>query len=134
MQGQKGSEKVISYMREEMASTAESTGRNIDIAKGMVDEELNFTHLTIDDKKIEVNDLEGRKEGKLITLTTELAKKYKIADGEVETIDELLNELNLSEAKIVENKASWSESIVRFLTNPVSSIIIDDIWVFRNLI
>src|SRR5210317_1669810 len=52
MQGKKGSEKVISYMREEMASTAESTGRNIDIAKGMVDEELSFTHLTIDDESI----------------------------------------------------------------------------------
>lgn len=119
MQGQKGSEKVISYMREEMASTAESTGRNIDIAKGMVDEELNFTHLTIDGKKIEVTDLEGRKEGKLITLTTELAKKYKIADGEVETFDALLEELELSNAEVVSKKTSWSEAIVRFLTNPV---------------
>ena len=80
MQGEKGSEKVISYMREEMASTAESTGRNVDIAKGMVDEELSFTHIDIEGVEIEVTDLEGRKEGKLITLTTELAKKYKIAD------------------------------------------------------
>ncbi len=54
MQGQKGSEKVISYMREEMASTAESTGRNLDIAKGMVDEELSFTHLEIDGKLIDM--------------------------------------------------------------------------------
>ena len=89
MQGEKGSEKVISYMREEMASTAESTGRNIDIAKGMVDEELNFTHLNIDGVSVEVTDFEGRKEGKLITLTTELAKKYKIADGETETFDDI---------------------------------------------
>jgi len=119
MQGQKGSEKVISYMREEMASTAESTGRNIDIAKGMVDEELNFTHLEIDGESIEVTDLEGRKEGKLITLTTELAKKYKIADGEAETFDELLVKLDLSDAEVKSTKANWSEAIVRFLTNPV---------------
>ncbi len=119
MQGQKGSEKVISYMREEMASTAESTGRNIDIAKGMVDEELSFTHLEIDGKSVEVTDLEGRKEGKLITLTTELAKKYKIADGDAETFDELLEKLDLSDAEIKSTKASWSEAIVRFLTNPV---------------
>jgi len=119
MQGQKGSEKVISYMREEMASTAESTGRNIDIAKGMVDEELSFTHLTINGESIEVTDLEGRKEGKLITLTTELAKKYKIANGEVETFDALLEELELSNAEVVSKKTSWSEAIVRFLTNPV---------------
>jgi len=119
MQGNKGSEKVISYMREEMASTAESTGRNLDIAKGMVDEELSFTHLEIDGVSVEVTDLEGRKEGKLITLTTELAKKYKIADGDAETFDELLAELNLSDAEIKSTKANWAESIVRFLTNPV---------------
>jgi len=119
MQGEKGSEKVISYMREEMASTAESTGRNIEIAKGMVDEELNFTHLIINGDSVEVTDLEGRKEGKLITLTTELATKYKIADGETETFDDLLAELNLSDAEVKSTKANWSESIVRFLTNPV---------------
>jgi membrane-bound serine protease (ClpP class) len=119
MEGKKGSEKVISYMREEMASTAESTGRNIDIAKGMVDEELSFTHLEIDGDSVEVLDLEGRKEGKLITLTTELAKKYKIADGDAETFDELLTELGLEGAEVISTKATWSEAIVRFLTNPV---------------
>jgi len=121
MQGQKGSEKVISYMREEMASTAESTGRNVEIAKGMVDEELSFTHLDIDGVEIEVTDLEGRKEGKLITLTTELAKKYKIADGEIETLELLLDKLSLSEAEVKNTKTNWSEAIVRFLTNPIVS-------------
>ena len=47
MSGKKGSEKVISYMREEMASTAESRDRSKEIARGMVDEELSFTHLII---------------------------------------------------------------------------------------
>ena len=64
MKGNKGSEKVISYMREEMASTAEKRKRNTTIAKGMVDEELSFTHLVIDGDSVEVTDLEGRKEGK----------------------------------------------------------------------
>ncbi|SVB11888.1 uncharacterized protein METZ01_LOCUS164742, partial [marine metagenome] len=48
MSGKKGSEKVISYMREEMASTAEKRERNVDIAKGMVDEDLSFTHLVVE--------------------------------------------------------------------------------------
>ena len=48
MSGNKASEKVISYMREEMASTAESRDRNTVIAKCMVDEELSFTHVVID--------------------------------------------------------------------------------------
>ena len=42
MSGNKASEKVISYMREEMAATAEKRGRNKHIARGMVDEELEF--------------------------------------------------------------------------------------------
>ena len=79
MSGKKGSEKVISYMREEMASTAEKRERNIDIAKGMVDEDLSFTHLVVEGDSIIVDDLEGRKEGKLITLTTEQAIKYNLS-------------------------------------------------------
>ena len=90
MSGKKGSEKVISYMREEMAATAESRNRNSEIAKGMVDEDLSFTYLTIDGDSVEVLDLEGRKEGKLITLTTELAIKYNTADDEKESFEELL--------------------------------------------
>ncbi len=119
MQGQKASEKVISYMREEMASTAEIRGRNVDIAKGMVDEELSFTHIIVDGDSVEVTDLEGRKEGKLITLTTETATKYKIADGKVETLDDVLAALELSHATIRSSKENWSENFVRFLTNPV---------------
>ncbi|MFC1549747.1 nodulation protein NfeD [Candidatus Neomarinimicrobiota bacterium] len=119
MSGEKGSEKVISYMREEMASTAESRGKNTDIAKGMVDEELSFTHVVIDGDSIEVTDLEGRKEGKLITLTTDTAIKYQIADGETETIDDVLNTLGYSDAEIRSAEENWSENFVRFLTNPV---------------
>lgn len=119
MQGKKASEKVISYMREEMASTAEKRGRNTTIATGMVDEELSFTHLVISGDSVEVTDLEGRKEGKLITLTTEKALKYKIADGEGETFEEVLSALGISNATIRSAKENWSENFVRFLTNPV---------------
>lgn len=119
MQGNKGSEKVISYMREEMASTAEARNRNIDIAKGMVDEELSFTHLIIEGDSVEVTDLEGRKEGKLITLTTDLALKYKIADDEAKTLEDVLSKLGLEDAEIRSAKENWSENFVRFLTNPV---------------
>ncbi len=119
MQGKKASEKVISYMREEMASTAEKRHRNVDIAKGMVDEELSFTHLVTEGDSIAVTDLEGRKAGKLITLTTESAIKYKMADGEKETIKDVMAELGLSHAAIRSTKENWSENFVRFLTNPV---------------
>jgi membrane-bound serine protease (ClpP class) len=121
LSGKKGSEKVISYMREEMASAAESRGRNTEIAKGMVDEELNFTHLVIDGDSVEVTDLEGRKEGKLITLTTELALKYRMADDKAETFEEVLARLGLEDAEIRTLSENWSENLVRFLTHPVVS-------------
>ena len=119
MSGKKGSEKVISFMREEMASTAEKTGRSKEIARGMVDEELTFTHLLLNGDSLMVNDIEGRKEGKLISLTTEQAIKYKIADGKAGTITELIEALGYSESEIIENRENWSEKIVRFLTDPV---------------
>ena len=119
MSGKKGSEKVISFMREEMASTAEKRGRSKDIARGMVDEELAFTHLVINGDSVLVDDIEGQKEGKLISLTTDQAIKYGIADGSAETIDALLDSLGYSTAEIIETSENWSEKIVRFLTDPV---------------
>ena len=119
MSGKKGSEKVISFMREEMASTAEKRGRSKDIARGRVDEELAFTHLVINGDSVLVDDIEGQKEGKLISLTTDQAIKYGIADGSAETIDALLDSLGYSTAKLIETSENWSEKIVRFLTDPV---------------
>lgn len=119
MSGKKGSEKVISFMREEMASTAEKRGRNTEIARGMVDEELQFTHLVINNDSISVNDIEGRKNGKLISLTTEQAIKYNISDGKAETFSDLIIELDYSKYEVKQNIENWSESLVRFLTNPV---------------
>ena len=40
--GEKASEKVISYMREEMASTAEANNRSRQIAEAMVDENITI--------------------------------------------------------------------------------------------
>ncbi len=121
MSGKKGSEKVISFMREEMASTAEKRGRSKVIARGMVDEELNFTHILLDGDSLKVEDIEGRKEGKLISLTTEQAIKYNVADGKAENIDSLLDSLNMSGYNIIDKNENWSEAVVRFLTNPVVS-------------
>ena len=119
MSGKKGSEKVISFMREEMASTAEKRGRNKAIARGMVDEELTFTHLLIDQDSILVDDIEGRKEGKLISLTTDQALKYHIADGTADNIEIMLDILGYKDIEIIDKRENWSEDIVRFLTNPV---------------
>ena len=139
--GKKASEKVISYMREEMAATAEKRGRSKEIARGMVDEELEFPsevkyeyvttdnevdtiktivhYLIFDQDTIYVDDIEGRKQGNLITLTTEQALKYNIADNSADTFESVLDLLGLSGSKINTTSENWSENFVRFLTNPV---------------
>ena len=141
MQGKKASEKVISYMREEMAATAEKRGRNTYIARGMVDEELEFPnkvikeftndgedldtiktkvyYLVIDSDTVIVDDIEGRKQGNLITLTTEQSLKYKIADASLENFEAVLDTLGFSNLAVNKTTENWSENFVRFLTNPV---------------
>ena len=121
MSGSKQSEKSQSYMREEMAATAEKSGKNTDIARGMVDEELSFEFLVINGDSLKVDDIEGRKEGKLITLTTELALKYNIADGKSESVEELLSDLGIENYNIIALSENWSEDLVRFLTDPTIS-------------
>ena len=141
MQGNKASEKVISYMREEMAATAEKRGRDKYIARGMVDEELEFPnkvikefindgevvdtiktklyYLVIDGDSVTVDDIEGRKQGNLITLTTEQSLKYKIADASIENFEAVLDTLGFSNLVVNKTTENWSENFVRFLTNPV---------------
>ena len=124
MSGSKQSEKSQSYMREEMAATAEKSGKNPNIASGMVDEELSFEYLVVNGDSLKVDDIEGRKEGKLITLTTELALKYGIADGKGESIQDVLSSLGINEYDLVTVDENWSENVVRILTNPtVSSLL-----------
>jgi len=56
VQSNKAGEKAQSYMREEMAATAESKGRNPDIAMAMVDESLDIDTLIQLARKDLVND------------------------------------------------------------------------------
>ena len=83
-----------------------------------------FEYLVVDGDSLKVEDIEGRKEGKLITLTTELALKYGISDGKSETVEELLLELGIDNYNITRLNENWSENLVRVLTNPtVSSLL-----------
>jgi membrane-bound serine protease (ClpP class) len=107
-EGKKQSEKYQSYMRGEMRSTAEKNGRRTDIAEGMVDESINVADL-------------GDDSTKLITLTTEEAIKFKIADTTAFSIKEVLFAFNLGNAKIISISSNWAEDVVRFLNNPIVS-------------
>jgi membrane-bound serine protease (ClpP class) len=109
--GEKVGEKYQSYMRSEMRSTAEKNGRRVDIAEGMVDERIVVEGL--DDSTT------------LITLTSEEALKYGIADTLLKNFDELYAYFKFGNSEKVLQKSNWAEDVVRFLNNPiVSSILI----------
>lgn len=109
--GEKQSEKAQSYMRAEMGSTAERTNRNKLIAQAMVDEDIAIEGII--------------EKGKLLTLTSVEAEEHGISDRTVEDEDEIYEILGVSNPSVTTVKISFSENIVRFLTNPiVSSLLI----------
>jgi membrane-bound serine protease (ClpP class) len=109
--GQKQSEKYQSFMRSEMRSTAERNGRRTDIVQGMVDE--NITVPGINDHN------------RLITLTSDEAKKYGIADTLVYSLNDCLSAFGLKDAQVIKVSSNWAEDLVGFLNQPlISSILI----------
>lgn len=117
--GAKAPDKYQSYMRKQMRSTAESHGkdtlikngdttykyyRNPDIAEGMVDERVVVDGLDDADK--------------VITLTTEEALKWGYCEGQVASIDEILELNQIKNAKIINVKPSSVDKLVAFFANP----------------
>ena len=95
-------EKYLSYFRQEMRVTAETRGRDGDIAEAMVDADAEVPEIS--------------EKGKLLTLTTRSALEYGIADVEATSVAEALDKLGLS-ARVEELERSWSEGLVSFLTS-----------------
>lgn len=105
--GQKGSEKMQSYMRSEMRATAERNGRRTDIAEAMVDEKVVVPGL-VDSTQ-------------LVTLTAAEAAKFSITDTITLSIDETLAAFGYEDYELVPIEINWAEEVVRFLSNPVIS-------------
>ena len=114
--GEKVGEKYQSYMRFEMRSTAERNGRRVDIAEGMVDERIVIPGL-VDSTQ-------------LVTLTSEEALKYGIADTLMSNIDEVFAYFKLQDAEKIYQKSNWAEDVVRFLNNSIISSILIMIGIF----
>ncbi len=109
--GEAAPDKYQSYMRSIMRSTAEASGRDPKIAEAMVDENLV---------------VEGISEaGSVITFSTAEAITYGFCEGEINSLDELLFELNLLDAELVRYEVSTVETIISFFINPfISGILI----------
>jgi membrane-bound serine protease (ClpP class) len=103
-------EKMVSYMRAEMRSTAEAKGRRGDIAEAMVDRHIEIKGII--------------KKGKLLTLDTSQALKLKFADYKAKSIKELLKKLNIAHTKLRYVQINWAEKVARFFTDPLVSSIL----------
>ncbi len=108
--GKKQSEKAQSYMRSEMRSTAERTGRRTDVAEGMVDERVEIEGL-VDSTQ-------------LVTLTSKEAVNYGIADTILVNLDEVLKFSGYENSDLVELDVEWAESFIRFINNPIITSIL----------
>ena len=95
------SEKVISYFRKEMKSTAESGNHPGNIAAAMVDPDLQIAGVV--------------EKGKLLTLTTQEAIRLKLAEHEVKTLEELYGKFQLEGITIENRPIPWTEKVVELM-------------------
>jgi membrane-bound serine protease (ClpP class) len=105
--GQKVGEKYVSALRKLFRATAEHNGRPPVVAEAMVDEDVAIPGLV--------------EKGKLLTLTTQEALKWKVADGQFDTLEALLAHLGFAPQSVVHMQTNWAEALVRVLTHPVFS-------------
>lgn len=108
--GAYATEKMQSYMRGIMRSTAETQGRDPLIAEAMVDERIVIDGIV--------------KEGELLTLTTDQAVALGFVEGEMRNLDAVMVHMGWADRPLVDVQEIWAESVLRFLANPaVSSLL-----------
>ena len=102
---ERADEKYQSPWRAEFASMAERNGRDPEIAKAFVDRNIA---------------IEGIVEaGELLTLTPQRAYDLGMCDYLVNDLDELLSDLGMSDAEIIDGQITVGERITRFITDPM---------------
>lgn len=113
-------EKTVSYVRKEFRATAESRQRPALVAEAMVDADVAIAGLV--------------ERGKLLTLTTDEALQYKVADFRADTLEQALQQVGLGGAEVRVLVPNWAEQVVRFLTHPMVSSILVSVALFGILI
>lgn len=104
-------DKYQSYMRSIMRSTAEATGRNPALAEAMVDEDIDLDSIAT--------------EGKVLTLSVSEAIKYDFCEAELNSIEEVLEQVGVEDYEIEEFSLGASEKVIALFLNPfVSGILI----------
>ena len=95
-------EKIVSATRKLFAATAETRGRDQKVAEAMVDRDVSIDGLI--------------ESGKLLTLTSEEASQWGYSDGEVEGIDQVLQEEGMAGATLVPFVHRTIDSVIDLLT------------------
>jgi membrane-bound serine protease (ClpP class) len=104
-------EKYQSYMRSMMRSTAESKGRDPEIAEAMVDERIYIAGIT--------------DTGQVLTFTAREALEHNFCEGIAESVEEVMDLAKIENYEIIEQEFSTIDKIIHFLINPfVSGILI----------
>ncbi len=110
-QGEVLPEKYQSYMRGLMRTTAESKGRDPKIAEAFVDPDVEVAGIN--------------PKGKVLTLTTAEAVKNGYCDGEASSIEDVLQQENITNYTKEVHVPTFTDNIIGMLTNPaVSSVLI----------
>jgi membrane-bound serine protease (ClpP class) len=95
-------EKIVSATRKLFAAVAEARGRPPEIAEAMVDRDVEIEGLI--------------EKGKLLTLTSQEASQWGYSEGEVGSLEELLEAKGLTGATVVHFSRRWIDSVVEILT------------------
>ncbi len=104
-------DKYQSYMRSIMRSTAEAKGRDPKMAEAMVDEDIDLDSIST--------------EGKVLTLSVSEAIRYGFCEGQVESVEELLENQGVEDYELVPFELDSSERVISLFLNPfVSGILI----------
>lgn len=105
--GSQAPDKYQSYFRSIMRSTAEKTGRDPEIAEGMVDDRVAIEGVT--------------EEGKVITFTTSEAIANGFCEKEVASLRDILEKNEVTDYELIYYELSFAEQIIAFFLNPVVS-------------
>ncbi|MEQ9285985.1 MAG: NfeD family protein [Cyclobacteriaceae bacterium] len=105
--GSAAPDKYQSYMRSIMRSTAEANGRDPKIAEAMVDQNIKVDSIS--------------QEGQVITFSTSEAIRYGYCEGQVATIDEIMQRSNVDDYQLHEYSLSGTDKLVQIFLNPFLS-------------
>jgi membrane-bound serine protease (ClpP class) len=106
-QGEQMPDKYQSYMRSMMRSTAEAKNRDPEIAQAMVDERVYIPGISDSNQ--------------VLTFTTSEAIEHGFCEGEVESIEELLERSGIEDFEIIKHTLSSTDRIIGWLIHPVVS-------------